>query len=114
MEQMLLEATLRCMEGREVLQKSQHGFNKGKYCLINYMAFSDGVTVSMDKGRATDVIYLDFSKAFDMVPHNKLLSKLKIYRFDGWMWEYKIDYSEQTLDHHKQHKKASLRTKDIL
>ena len=37
----------------------------------------------MDKGKATDAICLYFSKAFDMVPHNILLTELERYKFDG-------------------------------
>ncbi|KAJ7410873.1 hypothetical protein BTVI_52012 [Pitangus sulphuratus] len=49
MEQILLEALLRHMENTEVIRDIQRGFINDKSCLINQLAFCDGVTTAVDK-----------------------------------------------------------------
>ncbi|CAM4662125.1 unnamed protein product [Lepidochelys kempii] len=98
MEQVLKKSILKHLEERKVIRNSQHGFTKGKSCLANLIAFYDEITGSVEMGKAVDVIYLDFSKSFDMVSHSILASKLKKYGLDEWT----IRWIESRLDHWAQ------------
>ena len=55
------------------LNLSQHGFVKERSCLTNLIC----LTKWLDEGSPVDIINLDFQKAFDKVPHQRLILKLK-------------------------------------
>jgi len=84
MEQLILEVIIKQAEEKKVIRSSQHGFTKAKSCLTNLIAFYNGVTGWVDEGRAVDVVYLDFSKAFDTVSHNIHLGKFRKCGLDEW------------------------------
>jgi len=84
MEQLILEVIIKQVEEKKVIRSYQHGFTKGKSCLTNLIAFYDGMTGWVGEGRAVDVVYLDFRKAFDTVSHNILLGKLRKCGLDEW------------------------------
>ncbi|CAM5171140.1 unnamed protein product [Natator depressus] len=84
MEQVLKESILKHLEERKSIRNSQHGFTKDKSCLTNLVAFYDKITGSVDEEKAVDVLFPDFSKAFDTVSHRILARKLKKYGLDEW------------------------------
>ena len=65
----------------------QHGFVSKKSCLTNLLAFEDW-TAAVNSGYSIDIIYLDYSEAFDTVPHLRLIKKLKGYGIGGKMIGY--------------------------
>ncbi|GAB0203192.1 mitochondrial enolase superfamily member 1 [Grus japonensis] len=77
MERLILGVINKHVEKKKVIGSAQHGFTMGKSCLTNLIAFCDGMTGWMDEGRAVNVVYLDFSRAFDTLCHNILTGKLR-------------------------------------
>ncbi|KAJ7420724.1 hypothetical protein BTVI_20593 [Pitangus sulphuratus] len=66
------------MNDKEVIRSSQPGFITSKSCLTNLIAFYNYTTAWMDEGRAVDFVYLNFSKAFDVVFHNILIDRVVV------------------------------------
>ncbi|GAB0181788.1 mitochondrial enolase superfamily member 1 [Grus japonensis] len=83
-QQLSLGVINKHVEEKVVIGSGQHGFTKGKSCLTNLTAFYNGMTCWVYEGRAVGVVYLDFSKAFDTISHNILVSKLRKCGLDEW------------------------------
>ena len=62
---------------------AQHGFRNRRSCLTNLLDFLHDIYEMYEEGRAVDIIYLDFQKAFDKVPHRKLLNKVESHGISG-------------------------------
>ena len=82
----------------KLLNSSQHGFLKARSCLTNMLCFLEEITKWIDVGSPVDIIYLDFQKAFDKVPHQRLLLKLKAHGIGDSI----TDWIEQWLTDRKQ------------
>ena len=81
MEWIISGAIMDQLKVNQGIKPSQHGFTNGRSCLTNLISFYDKVTRLVDE--AVNVVYLDFSKAFDTVPHNVLVEKLAAHGLDG-------------------------------
>ena len=82
-ERILKKHIVQYLEDNNIINEKQHGFRKGKSCLTQLLAHYDNILYNAIQGNDTDIIYLDFAKAFDKIDHKILITKLSTYGFSG-------------------------------
>ena len=79
----------------------QHGFIKFRSTQTQHIDLLDKITVNYEQHTASIIIYLDFSKAFDSVPHSKLIYTLKHFKINtqivNWITDYLSNRTQQTV-----------------
>ena len=80
------------MNSNKLFNNSQFGFRSKRSCILQLLDVYDDWVKAYDEGYQIDTIYLDFKKAFDSVPHRRLLVKLKGYGFDGAILKWIEDF----------------------
>ena len=80
------------LEATNFLCEEQHGFRAHRSCTTQLLLLSDILSKRIDSGLCTDIVYLDFQKAFDKVPHKRLLLKLKAAGIQGPIYNFIEDF----------------------
>ena len=83
LEHIICKHMLKHLERNKVLTTLNHGFRSGYSCETQLLTTMNDLLKSYDTGKQVDIAILDFSKAFDTVPHKRLLHKLSQYGIRG-------------------------------
>lgn len=74
------EVVMKHMSDNNLFMDCQYGFREKRSCVLQLI---EVLINACDKSCQSDIIYLDIKKAFDTVPHRRLLLKLKAYSIEG-------------------------------
>ena len=101
MESIIADEIVHHLETNNLILDSQHGFRKGKSCLTNLLEFFNEIFRIYDHSRAIDILYLDFQKAFDKVPHKRLMMKVRslgiVGRIADWIEDWLADRKQRVV-----------------
>ena len=101
MERIIKDKLMDYLETENLLSRHQYGFRSGRSCLTQLLEVMNIWTNLIDQGIPFDCIYTDFAKAFDKVPHIRLINKLKSYGVKGkilnWVSDFLLNRSHQVV-----------------
>ena len=88
LESLICEVIVKHLNDNSALHDFQHGFVSHRSSLTNLLKYLETITNLIDQAHNIDVFYLDFSKAFDQVPHQRLLTKIKAHGINGNIYDW--------------------------
>ena len=101
MESLIRDHIIDHMMTNGLFADEQHGFVPGRSCTTQLLTVLEEWTAYMEDGECIDAIYLDFKKAFDTVPHERLLTKLAAYGIKGkilnWIRNFLVGRSQRVM-----------------
>ena len=101
LESIIADDMMSHLEHNKLILDSQHGFRSGRSCLTNLVDFFHDMFSIYDKSRAVDILYLDFRKAFDKVPHKRLMAKVRslgvIDKVGDWIEDWLSDRKQRVV-----------------
>ena len=83
LEHVVVSSIVTHADTHNILYPLQHGFRRSRSCETQLLEFVDDVSKNIEKSTQTDILIMDFSKAFDKVSHNLLIHKLNYYGIQG-------------------------------
>ena len=101
MEKLVRKHIMKHLEENNLISKHQHGFVPGRSCTTQLLEALDAWTETVDSGGGVDVIYMDYQKAFDSVPHRRLIMKLESLGVKGnvlkWVQNFLSDRKQRVI-----------------
>jgi hypothetical protein len=88
LERIIKSSLVHFLESNNLLSNAQFGFRQNRSCVMNLLLCMEHWTKQLDNGVPVDVVYIDFRKAFDSVPHQRLLVKLARYGITGNLYNW--------------------------
>ena len=79
LEHIIYHNIMNYLNSNNILVENQHGFRSNHSYVIQLLTLTENISYALDHKKQIDIILLDFAKAFDTVPHQRLLTKLQHY-----------------------------------
>lgn len=92
MEGIIRDKIMDYMSSNSLFSSKQYGFLPKRSTIQQLLKIMDHWTEELDSGKTLEAVYMDFQKAFDTVPHGRLLIKLQHYGITGRIYEWIKDF----------------------